>query len=119
MARTKQTKKNTKTNAPKRSRSAAAIDDFAAEDHPVLGGEQSILPGTESPENKEIEKTATDLDKAKRNYAAWGRTAGVLNERLVGLMHAEGTEHYWRNGVEVNIKASDPKEKAEVTIERG
>ena len=71
---------------------------------------------------QEIEQASSQqyqemLAKARRNYAAWGRTASVMDERVVGLMKGKGIDHYFRNGIEVSLKVTDPKEKAQVTVE--
>lgn len=84
--------------------------------HPALRGEQQTIGLDETPHDPDLEAWGRELKKAQSNWAAWGRSATVLTEKIDTRMSTLGLKHYWHGGVELKAKATDPKTKIEVVI---
>lgn len=104
-----------KEAAPKKERRAKPPED-APEVHPSMRGEQVSIGLDETPRDEELEAWARELDKAQDNWAAWGRSATVLKEKIDVRLKSAGLAHYYNGGVEVRASAKDPKTNITVTI---
>lgn len=109
-------KKTTKDSAPKRTRGQKAANQKPAEEHPAMRGEQLAIGVDETPHDKELDEWGRELKRAQGNWAAWGRSATVLTEKIDTRMQSKGIKHYYSKGVELRAKATDPKTKIEVVI---
>lgn len=88
----------------------------APEEHPALRGEQVTIGLDETERDEELEGWARELDRAQDNWAAWGRSATVLKEKIDVRLQSAGLKHYYNGGVEIRASAKDPKTNITVTI---